>query len=37
MIPAQEVVERALQAAAASGRCDETIVIVTDRTEAALR
>ena len=37
MIPAQEVVERALQAASASGRCDETIVIVTDRTEAALR
>ena len=37
MIAAQEVVERALQAAAASGRCDETIVIVTDRTEAALR
>jgi predicted Zn-dependent protease len=37
VIPAQEVVERALQAAAASGRCDETIVIVTDRTEAALR
>ena len=37
MIPAQDVVERALRAAATSGRCDETIVIVTDRTEAALR
>ena len=37
MIPAQDVVDRALREAAASGRCDETIVIVTDRSEAALR
>ncbi len=37
MIPAQEVVELALQAAKASGRCDETIVIVTDCADASLR
>jgi len=37
MIPAQDAVERALAAAAQSGRCDETIVIVTDRAEASLR
>ena len=37
MIPAQQVVELALQAAATSERCDETIVIVSDRAEAALR
>ena len=37
VIPAQDVVERALSTAAHSGRCDETIVIVTDRTEASLR
>ena len=37
MIPAQQVVDLALQAAATSGRCDETIVIVSDRAEASLR
>jgi predicted Zn-dependent protease len=37
MIPAQQVVELGLQAAAASGRSDETIVIVSDRAEASLR
>ena len=37
MIPAQEVVELGLRAAAESGRCDETIVIVSDRAEASLR
>ena len=37
MIPAQDVVDLALTAAAKSGRCDETIVIVTDRAEASLR
>ncbi len=37
MIPAQDVAERALAAAAQSGRCDETVVIVTERAEAALR
>lgn len=37
MIPAQEVVEVGLRAAAESGRCDETIVIVSDRAEASLR
>ena len=37
MIPAQQVVELALQAAATSARCDETIVIVSDRAEASLR
>ena len=37
MIPAQDVVDLALAAAAESGRCDETIVIVTDRAEASLR
>ncbi len=35
MTGAQQVVDLAL--AAASGRCDETIVIVTDRAEASLR
>ena len=37
MIPAQDVVDLALKAAATSGSCDETIVIVTDRAEASLR
>ncbi|OYN78220.1 metallopeptidase TldD-related protein [Mycolicibacterium sphagni] len=37
MIPAQQVVELALQAASQSRRVDETIVIVTDRAEASLR
>lgn len=37
MIPAQQAVELALQAAERLGRCDETIVIVTDRAEASLR
>ncbi|WP_099250423.1 metallopeptidase TldD-related protein [Mycobacterium sp. shizuoka-1] len=37
MIPAQQVVELALQAAGQSGRVDETIVIVTDTAEASLR
>ena len=37
MIPAQDVVDLALAAAAQSGRCDETIVIVADRAEASLR
>ena len=37
MIPAQDVVDLALRTAAQSGRCDETIVIVTDRAEASLR
>ena len=35
MIPAQQAVELALQAAERSGRCDETIVIVTDRARGA--
>ena len=37
MIPAQDVVDLALAAAATSGRADETIVIVTDRSDASLR
>lgn len=37
MIPAQDVVDRLLKAAARYGRADETIVIVTDRAEASLR
>ena len=37
MIPAQHVVEAALRSAAKTNRCDETIVIVTDRSEASLR
>jgi len=37
VIPAQDVVDYALGAAAQSGRCDETIVIVTERAEASLR
>ena len=37
MIPAPDVVDLALRTAAQSGRCDETIVIVTDRAEASLR
>jgi len=37
VIPAQQVVELALHAAATSARCDETIVIVSDRAEASLR
>jgi predicted Zn-dependent protease len=37
VIPAQDAVELTLQAAAQANRCDETIVIVTDRSEASLR
>jgi predicted Zn-dependent protease len=37
MIPAQDVVEAVLASAARTSRCDETIVIVTDRSEASLR
>jgi len=37
MIAAQQVIDLALAAAATSGRCDETIVIVSDRAEASLR
>lgn len=37
IVPAQEVVDLALQIAATSGRCDETIVIVTDCADASLR
>ena len=37
MIPAQDIVDLVLQAAAESGGCDETLVIVTDRAEASLR
>ena len=37
MIAAQDVVDLVLQAAAKTGRADETIVIVTDRAEASLR
>jgi len=37
VIPAQQVVELALQAAEQSGRADETIVIVTDRSDTSLR
>ncbi len=37
MIRAQDAVERVLQSAAKTNRCDETIVIVTDRSEASLR
>jgi predicted Zn-dependent protease len=37
VISAQQVVELALAAAATSARCDETIVIVSDRAEASLR
>ena len=37
MIPAQDAADLVLAAAAKSGRCDETIVIVTDRAEASLR
>lgn len=37
MIPAQDAVDLALAAAAKSGRCDETIVIVTERSDASLR
>ena len=37
MIPAQDAVELVLQSAARTNRCDETIVIVTDRSEASLR
>ena len=37
MIPAQSVVDLALAAAAKSGRAAETIVIVTDRSDASLR
>ncbi|MDA0249674.1 MAG: TldD/PmbA family protein [Actinomycetota bacterium] len=37
MIPAQDIVDLVLQAAAESGGCDETMVIVTDRAEASLR
>lgn len=37
MISAQQVVELVLAAAATSARCDESIVIVSDRAEASLR
>ncbi|WP_068176762.1 metallopeptidase TldD-related protein [Mycobacterium sp. UM_CSW] len=37
MIPAQQVVELVLDEAARSGRANETLVLVTDRTEASLR
>lgn len=37
MIAPQQVVETALAAAARSGRADETIVVVTDRSDASLR
>lgn len=37
MIPAQDVADRLLTAAATTGRADETVVIVTDRAEASLR
>lgn len=37
MIPAQDAVEAVLQSAARTNRCDETIVVVTDRSEASLR
>lgn len=37
MIPAQDAVEQVLRSAARTNRCDETIVIVTDRSEASLR
>ena len=37
MIAAQDLVDLVLQAAARSGRCEETIVIVTDRSDASLR
>ncbi|MCW1960427.1 MAG: metallopeptidase TldD-related protein [Mycobacterium sp.] len=37
MIRPQDAVEAVLQSAARTNRCDETIVIVTDRSEASLR
>lgn len=37
MISPQDAVELVLQSAARTNRCDETIVIVTDRSEASLR
>lgn len=37
MIPAQDAIDIALAAAAKSGRCAETIVIVTERSDASLR
>ena len=37
LIPAQQVVELALAAAAKSRRSDETIVIVTEVADASLR
>ena len=37
MIRAQDAVEAVLQSAARADRCDETIVLVTDRHEASLR
>jgi predicted Zn-dependent protease len=37
MIGAQQVIDIAFEEAARSGRADETIVLVTDRTEASLR
>jgi predicted Zn-dependent protease len=37
MISPQDAVEAVLQFAARTNRCDETIVIVTDRSEASLR
>ena len=37
IVPAQDVVDLALKIAATSGRCDDTIVIVTDCADASLR
>lgn len=37
LIPAHEFADAVLKAAVATGRCDDTIVIVTDTTEASLR
>ncbi|MGV0801787.1 TldD/PmbA family protein, partial [Mycolicibacterium elephantis] len=37
MIGAQQVIDRALAEAARLGKADETIVLVTDRVDAALR
>jgi predicted Zn-dependent protease len=37
VIPAQDAVDLTLRAAASANRCDETIVVVTDRSEASLR
>jgi len=37
VIPAQDAIEQVLRSAARTNRCDETIVVVTDRSEASLR